>query len=60
MCDDLDATMAELAAKGVGFTDITEARWGSLTTLRLPSGGGVGLYEPRHPHATDLWSIMRC
>ena len=54
MCDDLDATMAELAAKGVVFTAITEARWGRLTTLRLPSGGDVGLYEPRHPRATDL------
>ena len=54
MCDDLDATIAELAAKGVGFTAITEASWGRLTTLRLPSGGEVGLYEPRHPRATDL------
>jgi hypothetical protein len=54
MCDDLDATMSQLAAKGVASTAITKAGWGRLTRLRLPSGGEIGLYEPRHPRATEL------
>ena len=54
MCDDLDATMSQLAAKGVTCTVVTEARWGRLSQLRLPSGGEIGLYEPRHPRATSL------
>ncbi len=54
MCDDLDTTMDELAAKGGTLTAVTEARWGRLTSLHLPGGGEVGLYEPRHPRATDL------
>ena len=54
MCDDLDAAMARLAAEGVVFADVTDAGWGRLTRLRLPSGGEVGMYEPRHPRATDL------
>jgi catechol 2,3-dioxygenase-like lactoylglutathione lyase family enzyme len=55
MCDDLDATMEELRAKGVEFTEqISEPRWGRVTRFRLPGGGDVGLYEPRHPRATDL------
>lgn len=54
MCDDLDATMAQLAAKGVACAPVTEARWGRLSRLRLPSGGEIGLYEPRHPRATSL------
>ena len=54
MCDDLDATMTDLSGKGATFSAITEARWGRLTRLQLPSGGEVGLYEPRHPRATDL------
>jgi hypothetical protein len=54
MCDNLDATMAQLAAKGIRFAAVTEARWGRLTRLRLPSGGELGMYEPRHPRATDL------
>ena len=54
MCDNLDLTMSQLAAKGVEFADVVEARWGMLTRLRLPSGAELGLYEPRHPRATDI------
>ena len=55
MCDDLDATMRDLRAKGVEFTeDISEERWGRVTRLRLPGGSELGLYEPRHPRATEL------
>lgn len=55
MCDDVDATVAELTARGVEFTEpVTEARWGRLTRLRLPGGGELGMYEPRHERATDL------
>jgi len=55
MCDDLGATISDLQAKGVEFaTDVSEERWGRLTRLRLPGGGEVGLYEPRHPVAIDL------
>jgi len=55
MCDDVDATMRDLRAKGVEFTqDVSEERWGRLTRFRLPGGGDVGIYEPRHPLAIDL------
>ncbi len=54
MCDDLHATMAELKAKGVSCGEITEARWGSITTLEVPGGGKIGLYQPKHPTALDL------
>ena len=50
MCDDLDATTAELAGRGVEFTRaVQEAAWGRVTGLRLPGGGDISLYEPRHP-----------
>lgn len=55
MCDDLEATMRDLQAKGVEFTqNISEERWGRLNRIRLPGGGEVGIYEPRHPLAIDL------
>lgn len=55
MCDDLDATMSDLRAKGVDVVeDVSEERWGRLTRIRLPGGGTVGVYEPRHPLAIDL------
>lgn len=50
MCDDLTATMAELQARGVEFTrPVEETTWGVITGFRLPGGGDIGLYEPRHP-----------
>jgi hypothetical protein len=48
MCDDLVADMRALAEKGVQFSDVEEARWGSVTKIRLPGGGEIGLYQPRH------------
>ncbi|MFC5180130.1 VOC family protein [Actinomadura harenae] len=50
MCDDVTATVDDLTEKGVEFPEaITDAGWGLLTRLRLPSGAQLGLYEPRHP-----------
>jgi hypothetical protein len=54
MCDDLDQTIAELKAKGVQTTAISEQRWGRLTNIVLPGGGELGLYQPKHPLAIDL------
>jgi len=54
MCDDLRATMDDLAAKGVRCTDVHEERWGIRTTIALPSGSELGLYQPKHPTALDL------
>ena len=49
MCDDLKTEMASLAKKGVKCSKVEEARWGSVTKMPLPSGGKVGLYQPKHP-----------
>jgi len=56
MCDDLKAEMSGLAKKGVQCSEVTEARWGSITKIRLPGGGELGLYQPRHPSALGLTS----
>ena len=49
MCDDLQTEMRMLGAKGVECGPVVEARWGSITKIRLPGGGEVGLYQPKHP-----------
>jgi predicted enzyme related to lactoylglutathione lyase len=55
MCNDVEATVAELTAQGVEFTaPITPAGFGLLTRLRVPGAGEIGLYQPRHPTAFDL------
>ena len=54
MCGDLRATVAALAAKGVACGEIATERWGIRTTIALPSGGRVGLYQPTHETALHL------
>jgi predicted enzyme related to lactoylglutathione lyase len=52
MCDDVHATVAELKARGVEFTrPVSEAGFGLVTSLRLPDGSELALYQPRHPTA---------
>ena len=48
MCDDLNATIGDLRARGVVFSDPEQARWGIKTALTLPSGTKIGLYLPAH------------
>lgn len=55
MCDDIENTLATLTAKGVEISQpVTNAGWGSRASIRLPSGSGLSLYQPRHPVAYDL------
>ena len=54
VCDDLAATVADLAAKGVPCGEVTDERWGLLTSVPVPGAGTIGLYEPRHPLAAHL------
>src|SRR5437899_11283197 len=48
MCDDLKAEMSSLAKKDVKCSEVQETQWGSITKMRLPGGGEVHLYQPKH------------
>jgi len=49
MVDDVKAFIAAMEGKGRSCSPVSEQRWGSLTTLTLPSGAKVGVYQPKHP-----------
>jgi hypothetical protein len=49
MCSDVEKQIAELEKKGVSCTEVERERWGIRTTIKLPSGGEIGLYQPTHP-----------
>ena len=50
MCEDLEASVAELESKGATVqSPFADERWGRLATIRLPGGGELGIYQPRHP-----------
>lgn len=50
MCDDIQATLAQLRGKGVEVAkDVTNQGWGLVAAIRLPDGSEFPIYEPRHP-----------
>jgi hypothetical protein len=55
MCDDIEATMTELRAKGVEFRgDPVKESFGITTTMLLPGGLEMLLYQPTHESPLDL------
>lgn len=48
MCDDVEATMAEMKVAKIECSPVHEERWGSVTHLTLPGGGKLGIYQLKH------------
>jgi hypothetical protein len=48
MTDNLDAEITALQKAGVACDAVTQQAWGGATRLKLPGGGTLGLYQPRH------------
>jgi len=48
MVADIAAFVAAMGAKGVACTPVQSLGWGELTRVALPSGGKLGVYQPRH------------
>ena len=53
MTDNLAATIQSLEKRGIRCSPVVRAEWGSSTTLRLPSGGHIGVYQPTHLTAIE-------
>jgi hypothetical protein len=54
MCDNLQETLGSLRAKGIDHSEIQEQGWGIASSIPLPGGARLGLYEPHHPLALSL------
>jgi catechol 2,3-dioxygenase-like lactoylglutathione lyase family enzyme len=55
MCDDIEATRADLEAKGARFiTPIKDEGFGLTTFVDVPGADRLMLYQPKHPTAYDL------
>jgi len=54
MCEDLQSEIRLLKSKNVTCAKIREEPWGIHTSIRMPSGGAIGLYQPKHPTALGL------
>jgi hypothetical protein len=51
MCDNLPSLIQSLESRHLNCSPMVEAEWGTTTTIRLPSGGEIGLYQPAHATA---------
>lgn len=55
MCDDIEATIADLKAKGVVVRDEVENQgFGLVTSIEVPGAGWMQLYQPLHPVAHSI------
>lgn len=54
MCDDIEETIRDLESKGVRCSPVKDEGWGLVTSLQLPGGDELDLYEPRHDTALAL------
>ncbi len=48
MCDNVEAFITAMNEQGVDCSRIQDLGWGRLTNVKLPSGGKIGVYQPRH------------
>ena len=56
-CDDIEATVSELAERGVAFASpIRDETWGRFTEFALPDGRSVTLYERKYSKERPIGS----
>jgi len=57
MCDDIEATVADLRAKGVEIRrEVQNEGFGLTTDIAVPGAGWMMLYQPLHPVAHSIES----
>jgi hypothetical protein len=61
MCGSIDGFITEMKAHGVSCSPVQSMGWGQLTQVKLPGGGMLGVYQPRHarPKAMPLRRAAR-
>ena len=48
LTDDVGALVERLMGRGIHCTPVEARGWGLVTSVTLPGGGALGIYEPRH------------
>ena len=48
LCADIRAFIKDMKERGFKCSPVQRPGWGLLTQVRLPGGGRIGVYEPRH------------
>ena len=53
-CDDVEAFVHQMRQQGVDTAEVSDEGWGLLTSIKLPGGGHLGVYQPRHPRPDSV------
>ena len=53
MCDDINAFVSKVSVHGINCTKVKDEGWGRLSSVTLPGGGVIGVYEPKHERASN-------
>jgi hypothetical protein len=48
MCEDVNAFVKAMQKEKIACDAVKDQGWGRLTSITLPGGGKLGVYEPRH------------
>ena len=59
MCDDIDAFIQDMKQHGIACGPIQEQRWGRITTITLPGGGTLSVYQPLHARPPVMQSSQK-
>src|SRR5438093_1322622 len=54
MFDDIQAFVSEMGKRGIPCAPVQDEGWGLLSHVQLPSGGKLGVYQPRHARPTPM------
>src|SRR5438477_8480248 len=54
MCDNINDFVAQMNAKEIVCEPIQDMGWGLLSQIRLPGGGKLGVYQPRHARPAPM------
>lgn len=54
MCDDVKAFIAGMKKGKIVCGPVQNPGWGLLTEVRLPGGGRLGVYQPRHARPAPM------
>lgn len=54
MCDDVEAFIAEMSKSRIACGPAQNLGWGVLTSVTLPGGGKLGVYQPRHARPRSM------
>jgi len=54
MCEDVATLIRDLGKHGIRCSPVRHHDWGALTKIRLPSGGALPVYEPKHPRPRPI------